>query len=125
MLVLSRKKNESIVINNDITVTVVEIRGDKVRLGIVAPKEVPVHRQEVFDAIHVCGREGGFFVALAMALHSISCCFSFLARVSRWIPSSLAAFVKLPAVFSMASLMPWLSSSSSVKTGASARISGR
>jgi carbon storage regulator len=52
MLVLSRKKNESIVINNDITVTVVEIRGDKVRLGIVAPKEVPVHRQEVFDAIH-------------------------------------------------------------------------
>jgi len=52
MLVLSRKKNESIVINNDITVTVVEIRGDKVRLGIVAPKEVPVHRHEVFDAIH-------------------------------------------------------------------------
>jgi carbon storage regulator len=52
MLVLSRKKNESIVINNDITVTVVEIRGDKVRLGIVAPKEVPVHRQEVYDQIH-------------------------------------------------------------------------
>jgi carbon storage regulator len=57
MLVLSRKKNESIVINNDITVTVVEIRGDKVRLGIVAPKEVPVHRQEVFDAIH--GKNAG------------------------------------------------------------------
>jgi carbon storage regulator len=56
MLVLSRKKNESIVINNDITVTVVEIRGDKVRLGIVAPKEVPVHRQEVYDAIH--GKSG-------------------------------------------------------------------
>ncbi|MFO0878784.1 MAG: carbon storage regulator CsrA [Gemmataceae bacterium] len=52
MLVLSRKKNESIVINNTITVTVVEIRGDKVRLGIVAPKEVPVHRQEVYEAIH-------------------------------------------------------------------------
>ncbi len=51
MLVLSRKKNESIVINNDITVTVVEIRGDKVRLGIVAPKNVPVHRQEVYEAI--------------------------------------------------------------------------
>ncbi|MFN9954662.1 MAG: carbon storage regulator CsrA [bacterium] len=51
MLVLSRKKNESIVINNDITVVVVEIRGDKVRLGIEAPKEVPVHRREVFDAI--------------------------------------------------------------------------
>jgi carbon storage regulator len=52
MLVLSRKKNESIVINNDIVVTVIEIRGDKVRLGIVAPKEVPVHRQEVYDAIN-------------------------------------------------------------------------
>ena len=52
MLVLSRKKNESIIINSDITVTVVEIRGDKVRLGIVAPKEVPVHRQEVYEAIH-------------------------------------------------------------------------
>lgn len=52
MLVLSRKKNESIVINNDIVVTVVEIRGDKVRLGIVAPKDVPVHREEVYEAIH-------------------------------------------------------------------------
>ena len=52
MLVLSRKKNESIVINNEITVTVVEIRGDKVRLGIVAPKLIPVHRQEVYNAIH-------------------------------------------------------------------------
>ena len=51
MLVLSRKKSEQIVINEDITITVVEIRGDKVRLGIEAPKEVPVHRQEVFDAI--------------------------------------------------------------------------
>ena len=51
MLVLSRKKNESIVLNNDITIVVVDIRGDKVRLGIVAPKEVPVHRQEVYDAI--------------------------------------------------------------------------
>ncbi len=51
MLVLSRKKNESIVIDDDITIVVVEIRGDKVRLGIEAPKEVPVHRREVFDAI--------------------------------------------------------------------------
>jgi carbon storage regulator len=52
MLVLSRKKNESIIINDDITIVVVDIRGDKVRLGIEAPKEVPVHRQEVFDLIH-------------------------------------------------------------------------
>jgi carbon storage regulator len=52
MLVLSRKKNESIVIDDTIVVTVVEIRGDKVRLGIKAPKEVPVHRSEVHEAIH-------------------------------------------------------------------------
>ena len=52
MLVLSRKKDESIVINSDIVITVVEIRGDKVRLGIVAPKDVPVHREEVYEAIH-------------------------------------------------------------------------
>jgi len=52
MLVLSRKKNESIVIDDTITITVVEIRGDKVRLGIQAPKEVPVHRSEVHAAIH-------------------------------------------------------------------------
>ena len=51
MLVFSRKKNESIIINNDITIVVVEIRGDKVRLGVEAPKEVPVHRREVYDAI--------------------------------------------------------------------------
>ena len=51
MLVLSRKKNESIVIADDITIVVVEIRGDKVRLGVEARKEVPVHRREVFDAI--------------------------------------------------------------------------
>ena len=48
---LSRKKNESIVIDDDITIVVVEIRGDKVRLGVEAPKEIPVHRREVFDAI--------------------------------------------------------------------------
>ena len=52
MLVLSRKKNESIVINNDIVIQVVEIRGDKVRLGIVAPRNVPVHRSEVYEMIH-------------------------------------------------------------------------
>ena len=51
MLVLYRKTNESIVINNEITIVVVEIRGDKVRLGVEAPKEVPVHRREVYDAI--------------------------------------------------------------------------
>ena len=51
MLVLSRKKNESIVIRDDIVITVVEVRGDKVRLGIEAPKEVSVHRLEVYEKI--------------------------------------------------------------------------
>lgn len=51
MLVLSRKKNERIVINDDITIVVVEIRGDKVRLGVEAPKEVPVHRHEIYESL--------------------------------------------------------------------------
>lgn len=51
MLVLSRKIDEFIVIGDNIRVTVVDIRGDKVRLGIDAPKEVPVHRSEVWEAI--------------------------------------------------------------------------
>jgi carbon storage regulator len=51
MLVLSRKKNESIVVNDNIVITIVEVRGDKVRLGIDAPREVPVHRQEVRESI--------------------------------------------------------------------------
>lgn len=52
MLVLSRKVDEQVVIEGGISVTIVEIRGDKVRLGIDAPKDVEVHRKEVWDAIH-------------------------------------------------------------------------
>ena len=51
MMVLSRKRDERIVIGDDVVITVVEIRGDRVRLGIEAPREVTVHRQEVYDAI--------------------------------------------------------------------------
>ena len=51
MLVLSRKKSEQILIGDNVVVTVVDIRGDKVRLGVECPKEVPVHRREVYDAI--------------------------------------------------------------------------
>jgi len=51
MLVLTRRINESIVINDDVSVLVVEIRGDRVRLGIEAPKDVVVHRKEIYDAI--------------------------------------------------------------------------
>ena len=51
MLVLTRKLNESIVIDDGIKITVIEIRNDKIRLGIEAPSHIPVHRQEVYDAI--------------------------------------------------------------------------
>jgi len=51
MLVLSRQRDESIMIGNNVVVTVVDIRGDKVRLGIQAPQEIPVHRREIYDAI--------------------------------------------------------------------------
>jgi len=51
MLVLSRQKDESIMIGDDVEITIVGVRGDKVRLGITAPKSIPVHRREVYDAI--------------------------------------------------------------------------
>ena len=51
MLVLSRKKDEKIIIGDSISIMVVDIRGEKVRLGIDAPRDVPVHRKEVYDAI--------------------------------------------------------------------------
>jgi carbon storage regulator len=51
MLVLSRQRDESIMIGDDVEITIVEVRGDKVRLGINAPREIPVHRREVYDAI--------------------------------------------------------------------------
>ncbi len=54
MLVLSRKKNESVMINNDITIVIIDIRGDKVRLGFDAPKDVIIHRKEVYDTIKEC-----------------------------------------------------------------------
>ncbi len=50
MLVISRKKNESLVIGDDVIVTIVEIREDKVRLGVECPKEIPVHRREVYES---------------------------------------------------------------------------
>lgn len=52
MLVLSRHRHESIMIGDDVVITIVDIRGDKVRLGIEAPQNISVHRQEVYEAIH-------------------------------------------------------------------------
>jgi len=51
MLVLSRQKDESIMIGDDVEIIIVDVRGDKVRLGITAPKSIPVHRREVYEAI--------------------------------------------------------------------------
>jgi len=51
MLVLSRKKDESIMIGDDVEIKIVDVRGDKVRLGITASKDIPVHRMEVYEAI--------------------------------------------------------------------------
>jgi carbon storage regulator len=57
MLVLSRQRDETIMIGDNVEITVVDIRGDKVRLGITAPIEIPVHRKEVYDAIQRENRE--------------------------------------------------------------------
>ena len=51
MLVLSRQRDESIMIGDDVEIVIVDVRGDKVRLGITAPKHIPVHRREIYDAI--------------------------------------------------------------------------
>lgn len=57
MLALSRKKNEAIVINNNIEVTILEVKGDQVKIGISAPKEVPVYRKEVYVQIQNANKE--------------------------------------------------------------------
>ncbi|MCI5954378.1 MAG: carbon storage regulator CsrA [Lachnospiraceae bacterium] len=57
MLALSRKKNEAIVINNNIEVTILEVKGDQVKVGITAPKEVPVYRKEVYVQIQNANKE--------------------------------------------------------------------
>ena len=57
MLALSRKKNEAIIINNNIEITVLEVKGDQVKIGISAPKEVPVYRKEVYIQIQQANQE--------------------------------------------------------------------
>ena len=57
MLALSRKKNEAIVINNNIEITILEIKGDQVKIGVSAPKEVPIYRKEVYVQIQEANKE--------------------------------------------------------------------
>ena len=70
MLALSRKKNEAIVINNNVEITVLEIKGDQVKLGISAPKEVPVYRKEVYVQIQEANQEA-MNVVSAEALNNL------------------------------------------------------
>ena len=70
MLALSRKKNEALVINNNIEVTILEIRGDQVKIGISAPKEVPIYRKEVYLQIQDANREATSLTA-AVALQNM------------------------------------------------------
>jgi carbon storage regulator len=64
MLALSRKKDEAIVINNDIEITVIEVKGDQVKLGISAPKSVPIYRKEVYIQIQEANKEASNISAL-------------------------------------------------------------
>ncbi len=71
MLALSRKKNEALVINNNIEVTILEIKGDQVKIGISAPKEIPVYRKEVYLQIQEANKE-------AMSIEGMSSLADFL-----------------------------------------------
>jgi len=64
MLALSRKKDEAIIINNDIEITVIEVKGDQVKLGISAPKSVPIYRKEVYIQIQEANKEASNISAL-------------------------------------------------------------
>lgn len=57
MLALSRKKNEAIIINNNIEITILEVKGDQVKIGVTAPREVPVYRKEVYAQIQEANKE--------------------------------------------------------------------
>ena len=57
MLALSRKKNEAIIVNNNIKITILEIKGDQVKIGVSAPKEVPIYRKEVYIQIQEANKE--------------------------------------------------------------------
>lgn len=71
MLALSRKKNEALIINNNVEVTILEIKGDQVKIGINAPKEIPVYRKEVYLQIQNANKEAATEVGGLEALKNI------------------------------------------------------
>ncbi len=68
MLVLTRRANQSIVIGNDVVITILEVRGDQVRIGIKAPRHVTVHREEVFAEIQAANRQAALTPGVALDL---------------------------------------------------------
>jgi carbon storage regulator len=71
LLALTRKKGESLVIDNNIEITILEIRGDQIKIGISAPKDVPVYRKEVFIQIQEENKKAAAQVADAAALENL------------------------------------------------------
>lgn len=71
MLALSRKKDEAIIINNDIEIKVIEVKGEQVKLGISAPKTVPIYRKEVYIQIEEANKEAANSVADIKALENL------------------------------------------------------
>ena len=65
MLALSRKKNEAIIVNNNIEITILEVKGDQVKIGVTAPKEVPIYRKEVYMQIQEANQEAASAEGLA------------------------------------------------------------
>ena len=71
MLAFSRKKEEAIVINNDIEITIIEIKGDQVKLGISAPKSVPIYRKEVYAQIQEANKEAANSISDVAAIENL------------------------------------------------------
>lgn len=89
MLVLSRRRNQRIVIRGGIIIEVAAIMGDKVRLGIIAPKDVPVHRQEVWDAIY--GKQAnGLVTEMVMLVEKTNVCIRRLKRPPVYVEAHVA-----------------------------------
>ena len=65
MLALSRKKNEAIIVNNNIEITILEVKGDQVKIGVTAPKEVPIYRKEVYTQIQEANQDAASAEGLA------------------------------------------------------------
>lgn len=71
MLALSRKKNEALIVNNNVEITILEIKGDQVKIGITAPKEVPIYRKEVYLQIQNANQEAAADAAGLAALKNL------------------------------------------------------